>query len=177
MTLTARGFAIPNAVVGSGDTVTYVNTDDLPHRLAFEPASGVECAERIDVIQPGGHLTCVFTTAGSFVVSDEAALGTRQVVSVADHAAILSSVMLHVTRSLSQRSIVTLSGKVNINRAGIQIDIIARCNGTTTYKKIGQTATSSDGTFIATIKHPRYASFVVNALDLPRIATSPFLAA
>jgi len=174
VSVSAEGFAVANVVVGTGHTVTYVNTDDSSRRLAFEPATGVQCTEASYVVQPAGQLTCIFTTSGLIAVSDQAGVASaRQTVVVTAPDDILSSVTFHVERSSNPRSRIAVVGNVNIKRAGVQIDVIARRHGATTYAVIGQARTSADGAFALTLTYPRRGTFYVNALDLPRIVTSP----
>lgn len=176
VTITANGYVPSNVKLEVGDTVTWTNSDTVVHEITLKPSTGMTCTATPLVVQPTKSQSCTFSAAGNYSVSDPNVKGNtfRGTVTVAAPAAGLASVTLSSSQDVVvYGSTVTLSGKINIAKAGVQVELMAKPSPDAAFAKVGTTTTSASGAFSFTARPEIRSQFQVQAVDGAKKAASP----
>lgn len=170
------GFGLSAVTVAVGESVSFINTDTVPHEVVTEPATGSSCDSAGLVVWPGVYRSCTFDGTGTYTVRDigSASPSFRTEITVAQQADVLSSIALSVdrTRIVSGRSVI-LRGSINIAQAGAQVDIVAKNLADGKYRKVGQTRTDASGAYSFVARPTRTTAYFANAILNMTVVTSP----
>jgi plastocyanin len=177
ISISAAGYGTDNLRVGVGETVSFFNTDNAPHQVVVSLGDDSACGDL--VIYPQVYRSCTFTRIGVYTLSDGTSVRNpaRGMITVVSPDAVLSAIDLEMSRGpLRDRAHVVLSGSVNLAQAGIQVDIIASTHVRGSYRKIGQTRTTSSGQFSFVASPDRTTLYFANAIQGTTIVTSSYVA-
>jgi plastocyanin len=138
VTITRAGFVPENVTITAGDSVTWRNTDTVPHQVVF---GRVPCTL---TIQPGGSASCTFRAGGSFNYRDPSQGGSfRGTVTVTGPR---TSVTLGASRrTVTYAGSVTLSGVISSQQAGEAVAVSAQDCGKTTFTRLAAATTTAGG--------------------------------
>ena len=145
VSITRTGFVPADVTVAVGETVTWRNSDTIPHQVSF---NGTPCNL---TIQPGASGTCTFRAGGRFNYQDQSQQPRlRGTVTVTGPRA---SVTLSAPRpTAAYRAPLTLSGFVSSQAASESVVVNAQECGTTAFTRVGSATTTAGGSWSFVVK-------------------------
>jgi len=154
--VTKSGF-VPDAVkIGVGDSVTWQNTDTVPHQLV-SPQAGIQ----LQTLQPGATYTFAFLKAGSFTVQDPTAKGKAARSSVAVAAAPTTITLAAAPTLVVYGGKATLSGVIANLQQGDQVSLMERACGATAASRASAVTPTSAGAFSAVVQPLRNTAYTI----------------
>lgn len=155
--ITKNGY-VPSAVtIAAGDSVQFTNSDAVAHQIVFKSTTGVTCVPASLVLQPTQTATCSFQAAGKFTYSDPNVKGNtfRGTVTVGRSPAPPERTSL--TLAAKPRLVVyggtaTLTGTLSNQKAGENVDVLAKSCGQAAATKVTTVLTTTGGAFSALVR-------------------------
>ena len=173
--LTKNGFVPSDVKIGAGDSITWQNTDTVPHQLVSQQA-GIQQQN----LQPGATYTLAFLKAGSYTVQDPTLKGKAARSSVTVTAAPTTVTVAAAPTLIVYGGKATLSGVVTNLQPGDQLTVMARACGATaasSLTKVTPTAAGAFSTVVQPLRNTAYtiqtksgASPAVTVLAKPKLA-------
>ena len=145
--ITATGFSPPAVTIQNGDRVVWTNNDKTSHQIVADDGSF-----KSPVIQPGTKWDHVFTTAGTFPYHDAGQPAKHGTVVVTGGRAVTIDTNARV---ITYRGYVTLSGSVSSGKAGEQVVIRQKPQGSDIFLRVTTVATTGNGLWQARVQPRR----------------------
>jgi plastocyanin len=178
VTITKNGY-VPKAVtIAAGDTLQFTNSDTVAHQIIFKPTTGVSCTPTPLVLQPTQSSTCTFQSAGKFTYSDPNVKGNtfRGTVTVGStpNPPPADTLTLAVKPQLViYGGRVTLTGTLSNQKAGENVDVLAKPCGQTAATKVTTVQTTTGGAYTAVVQPLKNTAYTTKV----KSTTSPTVAA
>jgi plastocyanin len=175
VTITATGFVPRDVTVQVGETVTFTNTDAVPHQVEFK-GTGVACPANPFVLQPTQSGACTFTVAGNFSYTDPNKKGNtyRGTVTVTAPPGVAAAITLAASRPLVVYGTkVSLTGKANPAKGSVTVDLWARPYPETAFTKVATTTTQGDGSYAFSLPPQLRTEYRTQFVDGAAKAESP----
>jgi len=154
--ITRSGFVPTSLKIGVGDSVTWQNTDSVPHQLVSSQAGIAQ-----QTLAAGATYTFAFLKAGTFTVQDPTAKGkaARSTVTVE---AVPSTVTLAASSTLVLfGGKTTLAGVVTNLQPGDQVNVMARACGASTPSRLMTVTPTATGAYSGVVQPLRNTAYTV----------------
>jgi len=178
VTITKNGY-VPKAVsIAAGDTVQFTNADTVAHQIVVKPTTGVTCVPTPLVLQPAQSGTCTFQATGKFTYSDPNSKGNtfRGTVTVGSAPAPPAEDTLTLAakpRLVIYGARVTLTGTLSNQKAGENVDVLAKPCGQSAATKVTTVQTTTGGAYTTVVRPLKNTAYTVKV----RSTTSPSVTA
>lgn len=145
VSITRTGFVPADVTVAVGDTVTWRNSDTIPHQVTF---NGTPCNL---TIQPGASGTCTFRAGGRFNYQDASQQPRlRGTVTVTGPRASVTLTAPRLTANFLAP--LNLSGFVSSQAANESVVVNAQACGQTAFTRVGAATTNAAGGWSLVVK-------------------------
>lgn len=145
--INAVGFSPPAVTIQNGDRVVWTNNDSSAHQIVADDGSF-----RSAVLQPGGPYAHVFKDVGTFPYHDGVQPAKRGTVVVAGNRGVTISTNAKV---ITFNGYVQLSGTVSSGKAGQQVVIRQKPQGSDIFFRVTTVSTTANGAWQARVQPRR----------------------
>jgi plastocyanin len=145
--ITSVGFSPPVVTIQNGDRVVWTNKDSSSHQIVADDGSF-----KSPVIQPGVKWGHVFATAGTFAYHDAAQAAKRGTVVVTGGRAVTIDTNARV---ITFNGFIQLSGSVSSGKAGEQVVIRQKPQGSDIFLRVTTVSTTANGLWQARVQPRR----------------------
>ncbi len=165
VSITKNGYVPKAATIAVGDIVQFTNSDTVAHQVTFKTTTGVACSPNPLVLQSAQSGTCTFGSPGTFTYSDPNVKGSsfRGTVTVTGQVPAETLTLSAKARALVYGGQVTLTGTLSNQKAGENVDVLAKACGQTKVTKVTTVQTTTGGAYIAVVKPLKNTVYTVKA--------------
>jgi plastocyanin len=149
--INAAGFSPPAVTIQNGDRVVWTNNDSSAHRIVADDGSF-----RSALLQPGVRYSHVFRNVGTFPYHDGVETAKRGTVVVTGNRGVTIDANARV---ITFNGYVRLSGSVSSGKAGEQVVIRQKPQGSDIFLRVTTVTTSENGLWRATVRPRRNTQY------------------